>query len=102
MVRMPMARGKWTPKYTEMGGLTRQQESDASAFPTLVVSVDTAGSGCDRMSPSFLRIVPRVKKSSESSTGMGADTDTGTSGGDGDGSSGGSGSVQAPAPGTIA
>jgi hypothetical protein len=61
LMRLRMARGAWSPDSTDMGGITRAVEGDSTKFPFLWVSPNEGQGSPERLSASFLRIVPKAR-----------------------------------------
>ena len=59
MLRLPLARGIWTREYSEMGGVTREQESDPEWFPQLELLRDDP-TARKKICAGFLRLAPRT------------------------------------------
>lgn len=70
LCKYPLARGRWSPKDTEMGGITREDEQNPELFQPLGVS-QTGQMQNQLISAAILRMIPRVKgeaKPSQTST----------------------------------
>lgn len=68
LCRYPLAQGKWSPKETDMGGITREDETNPELFQPLGVSQDGQFIN-ELLSAGLLRLSPRVQGEAKPASG---------------------------------
>jgi hypothetical protein len=68
MLRLPLARGIWSREYSEMGGISREDELNAEKFPPLELFGDDASTN-KKICAGFLRLVARTPNSQKPAPG---------------------------------